>query len=589
MQIQFRTFPIRLLALTSILFPLLGNSQYTAPGITNPIRINQVGYYPNGPKTAVVLSTATGNNSFSIKSLDRSITYYNGNLSAPATWDLSNEPVRLATFSAFTISGVFILEIPGLGLSYPIQINKNAHLAVNKAAIKAYYFNRSSTAIEPEYAGIYARPAGHPDLSLIILPSAASATRPAGTAISSPKGWYDAGDYNSYIVNSGITVYSLLSAYQDFKGFYDTLKLNIPESKNKLPDLLDEVKWNLDWMLTMQDPADGGVYNKKTNANFDGFVMPNAALNNRYITAKGSAAAFDFAAVMAVAYRTYKPFDPAFAQTCLAAATAAYAWGVLNPNVPFTNPPSKESYPAVVTGEYGDANLSDEYEWAATELYISTKENAYYVKSFKSENTYGIPAWPDVRTLGLLSLVKNRKDLTKVAYKDTSAIKRKLIDLANVYADYQQTSPYRVPMGAGGKGDFVWGSNAVAANQGMVLLNAYLLTKKPVYYNAALAQLDYLLGRNPTTYSYVTGFGSKRVVHPHHRPSEADGIEEPVPGWLAGGPQNGYDGDKCYNDPNPALAYVDEMPCYSKNEIAINWNAPFVYLSAGVEVLKKEK
>ncbi|MBY0426465.1 MAG: glycoside hydrolase family 9 protein, partial [Cytophagales bacterium] len=267
-------------------------------------------------------------------------------------------------------------------------------------------------------------------------------------------------------------------------------------------------------------------------------------------------------------------------------AKAAYDWGVANPSIPFTNPPAQEGYHAVVTGEYGDGYLEDEYEWASSELYISTQKDEYYFRSFKANNKYETPEWPSVRTLGLLSLIKNRKNLTKIGWKDTTAMKKKLLDLANKYTDYHQNSAYRIPMGAGGKSDFVWGSNAVAANQGMILLNAYMLTKKRSYYHAALAQLDYLLGRNPTNYCYVTGFGSKRVMHPHHRPSESDGIKEPVPGWLAGGPQNSNDGDKCYNDPNPASAYVDEMPCYTKNEVAINWNAPFVFLSAGIEVLK---
>lgn len=565
---------------------LVNNFCFAQNESLNPIRLNQVGFYPNGNKTAIVLTSTTGSIPFSVKSTIDAKTVFNGILGEPKVWDLSGETVRVADFSALTTSGTYVLDVQGIGASYFVNIKPNAHFEISRAAMKAFYFNRVSIPIEEEFAGIYKRKAGHPDQSLTILPSAASGARPAGTIISSPKGWYDAGDYNSYIVNSGISVYSLLSAYQDFKGFYDTLKLNIPESKNSIPDILDEVRWNLDWMLTMQDPNDGGVYNKKTNANFDGFIMPDKALNARYITAKGSAASFDFAAVMALAYRVYKPFDPQFAQTCLTASKSAYEWGVANPNIPFTNPPAQDGYPGVVTGEYGDGYLEDEYEWASSELYISTKKDEYYFRSFKSSNTYSVPEWPGVRTLGLMSLIKNRKDLSKIGLKDTSAMKKKLLEIANKHADFQQVSPYKVPMGAGGKSDFVWGSNAVAANQGMVLLNAYLLTKNAKYYNAALAQLDYLLGRNPSTYCYVTGFGSKKVMFPHHRPSDADGIVDPVPGWLSGGPQNNQDSDKCYNDPNPAKAFVDQVPCYTKNEVAINWNAPFVYLSAGIEVLK---
>src|SRR5690606_23356989 len=129
---------------------------------------------------------------------------------------------------------------------------------------------RASMELEEEYAGAWSRPAGHPDTQVEIHTSAAGKDRPAGTFIPSPGGWYDAGDYNKYIVNSGITTGTLLSAYEDFPAYFNALELKIPESKNNLPDLLDEVLYNLRWMLSMQDPADGGVYHKLTTADFEG-------------------------------------------------------------------------------------------------------------------------------------------------------------------------------------------------------------------------------------------------------------------------------------------------------------------------------
>jgi len=125
----------------------------------------------------------------------------------------------------------------------------------------------------------------------------------------------------------------------------------------------------------------------------------------------------------------------------------------------------------------------------------------------------------------------------------------------------------------------------VAANQGILLVQAYRLTKEKKYLNAALSNLDYLLGRNATGFSYVTGFGKKTPMHIHHRPSEADGIEEPVPGLLAGGPNPGMQ-DKCkYASSIPDEAYTDDVCSYASNEVAINWNAPLVYLCGAVEAL----
>ncbi|HCD52991.1 MAG TPA: cellulase, partial [Balneolaceae bacterium] len=119
--------------------------------------------------------------------------------------------------------------------------------------------------------------------------AAATGSRPEGTIISSPKGWYDAGDYNKYVVNSGISTYTLLFAYEQFPEFFKNQDLNIPESKNDLPDILDEALWNLEWLLTMQD-EDGGVYHKLTTANFEGMVMPHEATNQRYVVMKNTGA-----------------------------------------------------------------------------------------------------------------------------------------------------------------------------------------------------------------------------------------------------------------------------------------------------------
>ncbi len=138
----------------------------------------------------------------------------------------------------------------------------------------------------------------------------------------------------------------------------------------------------------------------------------------------------------------------------------------------------------------------------------------------------------------------------------------------------------------GRKSDFVWGSNAVCANQGVAFIQAYQLCQDKKYLNHALANLDYLMGRNGTGYAFVTGFGDKMPLAPHHRPSESDGIAEPVPGLLVGGPNPGQQ-DKCeYSSSVADESYTDLECSYASNEIAINWNAPLVYLAAGIEALQ---
>jgi endoglucanase len=140
----------------------------------------------------------------------------------------------------------------------------------------------------------------------------------------------------------------------------------------------------------------------------------------------------------------------------------------------------------------------------------------------------------------------------------------------------------------GNRRDFNWGSNSNAGNQGILLINAYLLTGDKKYVDGALSNLDYLLGRNATGYCFVTGLGSKPTMFPHHRQSTADGVTEPVPGLLAGGPNPAMQ-DKCkYEFTEPETAYTDDDCSYASNEIAINWNAPIVYLANAIEALKNK-
>ena len=201
-------------------------------------------------------------------------------------------------------------------------------------------------------------------------PSAASKERPARTILSSPKGWYDAGDYNKYIVNSAFSIGLMLQSYQLNQNYFNSIHTNIPESTNQIPDLLDEIMYNLEWMLTMQDPSDGGVYHKLTTPNFEGFVMPKDCHQQRYVVQKSTAATLDFAATMALAARIYNAYPQyqKFCQQAIQAAERAYAWAVKNPTVYYDQDGINEKFsPKISTGTYGDNHAEDEFFWAATE------------------------------------------------------------------------------------------------------------------------------------------------------------------------------------------------------------------------------
>lgn len=549
--------------------------------VPTKIRLNQLGFLPASQKLAVVPGVSA--TTFSIIDTSDDSVALNGNLSDAATWEPALESVKLADFSTLNKNGSYKIVVAGVDDQPAFTISDSAYANLNTAALKAYYFNRASTALLETYAGVYARAAGHPDTSVKIHASAATLTRPEGTIISAPKGWYDAGDYNKYIVNSGITTYTLLAAFEKFPDYFNSQNENIPESSDAVPDILNESMWNLEWMLAMQDPDDGGVYHKLTSKGFDAFEMPDKDLSERFVVQKTTAATLDFAAVMAAASRIYADYETAYpgvSAKMLAAAKSAYAWAVAHPAIYYTQPSD------IATGEYGDGNVTDEFAWAAAELYISTKDDAYYTAMDITHLDANVPGWGSVQSLGLISLAHHLADLTAAA--DKTVIKNKIDALAAGLVVKKQASAFAISME---KGDFYWGSNSGVMNQAIILLEAYQLdnTKKS-YLDAAQSLLDYVLGRNATDYSFVTGFGTKTPMNIHHRPSGSDGIAAPIPGFLVGGPPSQATGDcGAANYPSPliAKAYLDQQCSYSTNEIAINWNAPLVYVSAGIQVLTK--
>jgi endoglucanase len=548
-----------------------------------PIKLNQIGFYPYTEKIAIIPGDVSGN--FNIVDAYTDEVVYTGYVNTPRFWKHSDETVVIANFTDFTTPGTYYIEHTAAGKSYLFKIKDYVHSELNRGALRAYYYNRASIELKEQFAGQWARPAGHPDTSIMIHAAAATHDRPANTIISAPKGWYDAGDFNKYIVNSGISTYTLLAAYEHYPEYYDNVLLNIPETGNYLPDILNEARWNLDWMLDMQDPYDGGVYHKLTTANFSGAVMPHQATATRYVVMKSTAATLNFAAVMAVAARVYQQFDPEFAAQCLEAAEYSWKWAIDNSAGYYNQNQMNQQYnPNINTGEYGDTDVNDEFDWAAAELYITThNENYWHTRNFASIWYFNVPSWQNVRALAFVSLLHHRDNLTDAA--NIAHLQNVFFNRMNDLKTEYESSAYRISMGHV-DWEFLWGSNGMALNHSVLLLQAYRLTEDETYLHAAQSNLDYILGRNPTGYSFVTGSGSFTPVDPHHRQSRADGIAEPVPGFVTGGPNpnNQNDcGSHRYPSNLPALSYLDDWCSYSTNEVAINWNAPLVYVSGALE------
>ena len=536
-----------------------------APAFAATAYINQIGYRP-GDFKEFALVDANGNVDFvnAAGQVVLSVTP-----KAASYWDASGQNVQLVDFSKLSEAGTYSIKVNGNVLRSDLVVKSQTFEEIVKASIKWFYYQRASMALESQYAGKWARAAGHTNAAAKLHNS----TGASGT-IQSSKGWYDAGDYGRYIVNSGITTYTLLSLYEHFPQYFKALKWNIP-AEGSLPDLLAEIKYNLDWMLTMQ-ASDGGVYHKLTSLGFPGDVMPAQDKSELYVIGKSTAGTFDFAAVMAMASRIYKPFDATYASKCLEAAKKAFAWGQQNPNQNYLANPSDVS-----TGAYENDNPNDEKVLAGTELYITTGD-ASYKQSGSSEY---VSYWGDVMGLATYEKATHQTQFGG----DANEAKQKILGTADNFVNRAEKG-FGVVMA---KDDFVWGSNSAAANQGVWLLHAYYLTGEQKYYKAAVKALDYLLGKNPLDMSFVTGYGTKSPKMPHHRPSTSDNEEDPIPGMLVGGPQPGGEDVgsaaewKCsdYRTGQAATAYTDQRCSYATNEVAINWNAPLAYLAGAIEAI----
>lgn len=544
------------------------------------IRLNQVGYFPNEEKV-VVIEGINPAGKIQVKNRQGKTVLKPRNIrQAQSPW--GDKTRYVVDISDLKKEGDY--EVCVAGAKAPLRIARHALHDISVASLKLFYLIRSGVPIESQYAGPYARPLGHADTQVLVHPSAASESRPEGTVISSPLGWYDAGDYNKYVVNSAFSIGLMLGVYEENKAYFDRLQTHIPESKNQTADFLDEMMFNMLWLLTMQDPADGGVYHKLTTPNFEGFVMPKDCHQPRYVVAKSVTATLDFAAVMAQMARLMKGNAdyPDFSAKAAEAAERAYLWALVHPDAFYRQADmNKQFQPAVNTGEYGDGNATDERFWAATELYKLTGKTVYKQDALRlMPSDFLVPSWGNVSGLGMLSWLSAGDAV------QADKVRQALQACCDAYVKDTDQSCFQAPYGNHAH-DFGWGHlSERCCGMGIALLFADQYVAKGNYRRYALENIDCLLGRNALGYCYVTGFGQKSPMHPHHRPSAADGIDAPFPGMLVGGPNPGQQ-DKgsnlVYPSSLPDESYVDHADSYASNEIAINWNAALVGLLCWVD------
>ena len=531
---------------------------------SNLIRLNQLGYFTSAKKTGTLVGEGEAA-SFSVINFETREEVFKGALTKEKYAKLSGETIRQFDFSALNQEGTYQIKIGGESYSHPFEIGTNFYDEAAIAVAKSYYYQRVGKEITEEHGGQWKRPAGHLDTKVAFHPD----TQKSGF-IESTKGWYDAGDFGKYISNGAFSAGQLLHALERNPSLYADGSLNIPESGNGINDFLDEVKYEADWIATMQD-EDGGVFHKLTTKRFSGAIMPHEGSEPRFIMPKATAATFDFAAFLAKMARHYKKHDAKQAEKWLTQAKKAWEWGTANPNVNFKNPSD------VVTGEYGDEDASQEQFWAAAELYVTTGEQQYldFISNNLPDLTYNNgDGWKSfMRYLGVFALLNDEvtlpSDLKEI-------LKKRLVTAADELANRVQTFDYQQ-----GVNDFQWGSNSDVQNIAFVIAEAHQISPKQAYVDAVLSSLNYLFGHNGIGYSMVTGFGDNPPMNIHHRQSKADGIIAPIPGFVCGGPNDDKQDAHEVDYPENASqmhSYQDVWKSYASNEICLNWNAPTPYL-----------
>ncbi|NAS12315.1 cellulase [Flavobacteriaceae bacterium R33] len=539
--------------------------------VSEQIRLNQIGYYPIFIKKAVVVGVVEATE-FELIEAKSGKNVFSADLSEARKWELSGEEVRIADFTDFNEEGTYQLAIAGIGQSYPFEIGKHILQAPFLGSVKGLYYQRASMALDEKFAGKWHRAAGHPDDSVSFHPSSG---RTDGFLVS-PKGWYDAGDYGKYVLNASFPLGQFYTLYEEYPEAIIDGDLNIPESGNGRSDYLDELKYEMDWVLTMQD-EDGGMFHKLTTKGFEGMVMPDKAVSTRYVIGKGTGSTLDFAAMAAQAYRVFQTSDQDYANTCLVASRKAYQWAKDNPDVAFKNPED------ISTGEYGDDDFSDEFFWAASELFVSTGDQQYLDHLKEEQLDFEMKpgdGWRRyMRFLGMFSLLRNPENVPdELLQKIRSGILASADDLVSKALEQEYFQPID---------DFQWGSNSDVLNAAMIMAHAYRINPDKKYLFGAQQAVDYILGNNAVGYSFLSGFGDKTPMFLHHRPSAADGIEESVPGLLSGGPnsrlQDASNGVVYPENVAPMKAWVDQEPSYASNEICLNWNAPLTYVLGFLE------
>lgn len=538
--------------IASFIFALIVLSTTSVLAQKQSICLNSLGFLPQSSKKASIVGEAK---SFVIKQADNQAVVFQGKVSAPVFQKDVNQNVGLADFSSFLKNGKYYLETPEGSKSVVFEISSKVYNQAFYTSMRGFYLWRCGTTVEGTHNGhLFSHAPCHLDDGYEDFQGKPDQRRD-GTG-----GWHDAGDYGKYVVNAGVTVGMMFMAWDQFQNNLKKFSLDLPETAPGFPDFLKELKWETDWLLTMQyTDGSGKVSHKLTRKNFEPFCKPEEDNGKRYFTDWSSAAVADFVAMMAQAARYFEPYDKAYSQKCLNAATLSYKFLKENP-----------ADKGFVQGEFQTGGYQtedkDDRLWAAAEMWETTG-NAEYLKDFERQavaQNFKIDEdwdWGDVSNLGMFEYVLSSKSGKNSEILKT--IQENIVEVANLIAFKAASDVYGRPLSR-----YYWGCNGTIARQVLNLQVAHKISPKKIYTQTSQDAIAHIFGRNYYNRSYVTGLGNHPAMNPHDRRSGSDSEIEPWPGYIVGGGHS-------------ATGWNDNQEDYRTNEIAINWQGALVYALAG--------
>ena len=513
------------------------------------IRLNQVGFLPGDIKTGIVISeNKIEDESFHILNSADTLIVFSGKLSENQSSYGNFKYIYNFNFSKFNTTGSYVIRIDRT-TSYAFTIDTCVYNSVVDSLLKFFQVQRCGST----------KPYLHKECHL------SDATELNGFADSTvynlTGGWHDAGDYIKFFSTTALTTYMLLFSYQ-----FDEEKFGFDNDGNNIPDILEEAKVGLDWLLKcnfsdtlfvlqVQDENDHKV----------GWRMPeddSLAINRPGFTGIGRNQIGIFSAVMALASQIWieKFNNDKFSNDCLTAAVQKFS---LIGSVPEFD---------TVSTYYKDHNYFGKLALGAIELYNATAEDDYLQMAATFADSAGSDfwwSWGDINSLADYKIAKvlpRFSDKIKANLNHFNLMKDStLFNRATIYS---------------------WGTTTSLLGAALQAILYKKLTSSDSYDSLLIFQRDYILGRNPWGISFITNAGKNFPGHPHHQ--IAYFIKDGIPGALVAGPAK----SEFYKKYNVKLKenhtgkfntkdaeYFDDWEDYLSNEATIFGNATalFVY------------